>query len=419
MTTDSPRIWTASVLTIGDELLCGQVQDTNASWLAAALNDLGFSVTTLATVPDDEHAITGELHRLSSSTDIVIATGGLGPTPDDRTRDAAAAFASVPLILSEEILSSARVRFRTLGREMPKGSDAVAQVPKDFELLPNPAGTAPGLLHTPAQGGTIVLLPGVPHEMKAIFENHTVPRIRSLAALPPILHRTILTTGAGETTIQEKLQGAAQELGNQVNIAYLPALHNVRIRLTATGSGASEPLMRAVTLIQDRLGTWVYGMDDDTLESVVGRHLAERGLTVAVAESCTGGNVLHRLTDVPGASSYVMGGVVAYANVVKQSALGVDGGVLAEHGAVSETVALQMAEGVRARIGTSVGLSVTGVAGPSGGTPEKPVGTVWIGFAGMGRQFARRFQFGRNRLRNKERCVMAALDVLRRALLNS
>ena len=409
----------ASIVTVGEELLIGQVLDTNAAYLAAELTRLGIPVVRSLTVGDDKDAIRGALAEGMQHGRLTVLTGGLGPTPDDVSREAAAALIGSNLSVDADVLAAIKRRFALLGRDVPAGSERVASVPDGFEVLPNSTGTAPGLWYEGDTGSIVVLMPGVPHEMRAIFCEHVIPRIRALSGRAVIEQRTLLTAGMGETTVQRQIESESHLLDPGVVVAYLPRLHGVRIRLTVTGEDASDRLDAAERYVRVKLGAAVYGCDDDTLEGVVGHLLKWHGLTVAVAESCTGGLVLDKLTNISGSSNYVTGGVVAYSNVVKQHQLGVDGDTLEQFGAVSEPVAMQMAEGVRARLGSDLGLSVTGIAGPSGGTGEKPVGTVWIGYADDDGTRAVKHQFGRGRRRNKEKSAIAAINFLRQILLQS
>lgn len=409
----------ASIVTVGEELLIGQVLDTNAAYLAAELTRLGIPVVRSWTVGDDKEAIRGALAESMRHGRLTVLTGGLGPTPDDVSREAAAALIESNLSVDTAVLAAIERRFALLGRDVPAGSERVASVPDGFDVLPNSRGTAPGLWYKADNGSIVVLLPGVPHEMRAIFSEHVVPRIRALSGRTVIAQRTLQTAGIGETTVQRQIDAISHQLDPDVVVAYLPRLHGVRIRLTVTGEEAGDRLDAAERHVRAKLGTAVYGCDDDTLEGVLGALLKRRGLTVAVAESCTGGLVLHRLTNISGASSYVAGGIVAYSNVIKQHQLGVDGDTLKQFGAVSEPVAKQMAEGVRARLGSDLGLSVTGIAGPSGGTEEKPVGTVWLGYADDHDTRAVKHQFGRDRRRNKDKSAIAAMNFMREILLQS
>ncbi len=407
----------ATILTIGDELLIGQVQDTNAAWLARELNGLGIAVRRVVTVGDDSATIGTALSAAMAASGLVLATGGLGPTHDDVTREAVAAHFGVPLHVHADVLRAVEHFFAERGRAMPPLGERVALVPNGFTPLANAVGTAPGLWYEGA--ATLVLLPGVPREMKSIYHQEIVPRLQRLLPEDGILHRTLCTAGIGESDLQELIGDISCLAGPDLSLASLPRPGQVRLRLTARGRAAAARLHALETHVRARVRSHVYGTDEDTLEGVLGAMLRCRGLTVAVAESCTGGLVLHRLTNVPGASDYVVGGVVAYADSIKRCLMGVPAAVLETEGAVSRTVALQMARSVRGRFGASIGVGVTGIAGPGGGSVGKPVGTTWIAFSDGTREVAVRHLFGRHREANKIRSAVAALDLVRRQLLEA
>ncbi len=413
---------TAVLLTIGDEILIGQVVDTNAAWLGQELTLAGITVSRRETVGDDEAAIRAALARAYAEAELVVVTGGLGPTPDDVTRPAVAAYFGVPLGFDPDVLAHVESLFAARGRAMSPRNRALAEVPEGFEVLPNALGTAPGLWGERVVDGRaqiVVLLPGVPHEMKAITEAHVLPRLHARTD-GALVHRTLLTVGEGETTLADRLGDLDDLFRDGLRLAFLPNLGTVRLRLTARAASpdAARALVeRGLARLRRDLGDLVFGEDDETLEGAVGAMLVERGLSLAVAESCTGGALAARITSVPGASRYFRGGVVAYANAVKETALGVEGGALRAHGAVSEAVVRQMAEGVRVRLGADLGVATTGIAGPGGGTPAKPVGTVWLGYADARRTYAVRLQLGTDRAVNVGVTTTAALNLVRRQLL--
>ncbi|MCY4232334.1 MAG: competence/damage-inducible protein A [Bacteroidetes bacterium] len=407
----------ANIITVGDELLIGQVVDSNAAYIASELTKIGVIVSYSLTIHDHLTTIATAIDRSLNQCPLTIVTGGLGPTPDDLTRESTASLLGVSLKTDSEVLAAIHNRFAILGREVPRGSERVAQVPEGFETLSNSLGTAPGLWHQRQDGNIVVLLPGVPHEMKAIFSTHVIPRITHLQGREMIAQRTLKVAGIGETIIQHRMEAIAHVIGHDLMIAYLPGLYGVRVRLTVRGDNANKRLNDAENFIRKELGATIFGSDEDTLESVLGELLKYQGKTIAVAESCTGGLVLNHLTNVPGASDYVLGGVIAYSNRIKQHQLGVDENTLKQHGAVSELVALQMAEGIRNRFCSDVGLSVTGISGPTGGSDIKPVGLVWIGYADAEGAFAVKRQFGDDRSLNKQRSALAVLDLGRKTLL--
>ncbi len=414
----------ATVLTIGDELLIGQVRDTNAAWLGEQLTLAGVILRRVVTVGDDEKTLQSELRQSLAESDLVVTTGGLGPTDDDKTREAVAGLFGVEMAFQENILDDIRGRFKLRRRSMPESNRSQAMVPAGFEVLSNRLGTAPGLWHETKQGeaaaSMLAVLPGVPYEMKHLFTEEVLPRVRRRGGLHNIVHRTLRTAGIGESSLQETVGDLSGVLSDNLRLAWLPGPGGVRLRMTAFGRNREEADDRIAQLeacLRDRIGAYVYGANDETLEEIVGRMLRDRSLTVAVAESCTGGYVAHALTNIPGSSAYVAGGIVAYSNPAKMDLLGVSPEALRQHGAVSEVVAMQMAEGVRRRLGADLGLSTTGVAGPAGGTSEKPVGTAWIGYADTGGVAAHRLQLVRDRMLNKQLTATFLMERVRKNLL--
>lgn len=406
------------LMTIGDELLIGQVVNTNASWLGEQMVIRGAEVVRMVTVPDELDLIVEELQYAVDDADLVIITGGLGPTHDDLTRDAIAAFLGVDLALDEQVVATIRERFLRRGKEMPARNAVQGMVPAGCEVLPNPVGTAPGLWY---EGEQIKLcaLPGVPHEMQSLMREHVIPRVTTDARIRPLAQRTLLTAGIGESDLQERLGDASNWLGPDQKLAYLPQIGGVRLRLMAysdTWDEAGKQLEAMEALVRERIRQHIYGTDEDMLERRIGQLLVATHQTVAVAESCTGGRLGDRLTNISGASAYFKGGVVAYSNDVKHRILGVEEEVLAKHGAVSEQAALQMAEGVRRLLATDIGISVTGIMGPSGGSEDKPVGTVWIGLADQQSVRARCVFTQKDRIRNKKYASSYALNTLWYAL---
>ena len=408
------------LLTVGDELLIGQVLNTNAAWIGEQLSLIGAEVTRSTTLPDDVDVVTAALGAALRDADLVVVTGGLGPTHDDVTREAVAAHEGVPLVLDDNVLEAIRQRFDRKGRTMPERNKVQALVPEGFEVIPNPVGTAPGLWKSWTQEGRHVMLavmPGVPHEMQYLTTHEVIPRLRRERGLRVIRHRTLLTAGIGESHLQERIGDVSDGLTSQTRLAYLPGHEGVRLRMTLLGEDESEVERRLELLhrrLIERIGQFVYGTDLDTIESVVGRLLSEKGVRLAVAESCTGGNLLDRITNISGASTYLIGGVVAYCNDVKRSLLGVSEEAIDREGAVSATVARQMAEGVRRLLRTDMGVSTTGIAGPTGGTPDKPVGLVWIGVADERGSEAVAMQFGEDRTVNKQLATTAVLNLIRK-----
>lgn len=414
------------LVTIGTELLLGFTIDSNAAELARALASVGARVVRRATVGDDGGAIAAAVGEALARTGFVIATGGLGPTKDDVTKRAVAQLFGAPLVVDEAYLAQLRQRFERFGRgPMPESNRTQAEVPMGAVVLPNRWGTAPGLW-LEGKPGVAVLLPGVPREMHGLLEHEVIRRVQERVARtgagPAVIRsRTLRTTGIAESALADKI-GALEDQLAPVTLAYLPSVEGVDLRLTVWGvapDAAESVLARAVERLKPALGPHYYGEDGCDLAALVLERLERMGATLAVAESCTGGMLGERITAVPGASRVFVGGVVAYANQVKTQALGVAEALIAEQGAVSEAVVRAMADAAAQRFGATAGLAVTGIAGPTGGTPEKPVGTVWLAARLTDRTEAslRRFPGDRDDIRR--RSAQAALDLIRRMLEGS
>jgi nicotinamide-nucleotide amidase len=410
---------TAQLLTIGDELLIGQTTNTNAAWLGQRLSRLGIRVGRTVTMSDTRDAIQQELDRAYQDARLVVCTGGLGPTHDDVTRDVVGEYFDAPLYTDDALLDRVRQYYNRRDRDMPASAPALAQVPEGFEPLENPVGAAVGLWYEAPDERIVVLLPGIPDEMTSIFDASVEPRLEALPGVGEVHHRTLVTAGIGETALQERLGDLSDALRDDVHLAYLPSTSGVRLRLSADGreADATARLNEVEAVIRERAGDYVIGTGDVTLEEALGGLLRDCDATIAAAESATGGLIGHRLTGVSGSSDYFRGSIVAYANRVKQAVLGVKAEAIREHGAVSEAVAVQMAAGVRETLGTTIGVSTTGIAGPTGGTPDKPVGTVWVGVADEDGAHARRHQFVEDRGLNKELFASAALEQARHRLV--
>jgi nicotinamide-nucleotide amidase len=410
-----------TLMSVGDELLVGQVVNTNAAWLGDYLAGIGMVPSRTVVVGDSVELVSAELHDVFERSDVVIITGGLGPTHDDVTRDAVASFLGVGLYFDEPWFRLLRRRFSRRGLTVPERNRVQAMVPDGVQVLPNAEGTAPGFWkswETPSGIKAVAVMPGVPGEMKRMMRDQVTPLLEPLSKRP-IRQITLCTTGIGESHLQELLSPQLEAMPQTLSLAYLPSPAGVRLRITerladgSTGEVAEDFADRLAM----RAAEYVFGRGEDRLETVVGSLLMGRHETVAIAESCSGGAVASLLTDVPGASAYVLGGVVAYCNSVKREILGIDDGLLSEYGAVSQNVALEMARSARALTGADYGVSTTGILGPEGGTPDKPVGTVWIACADEAVAEARSLRLGAERLKNKQRTVAAALDLLRRRLL--
>ena len=409
---------TAEIISIGDELLIGQIVNTNASWMSRQLNLANVQVKHVSVVGDDRDDIRRSLDLALSRADVVLLTGGLGPTHDDITKKVVAEyFDSAEMVLDEKVLAHVKGFFQRRNLHMAPVNEGQALVPKKATVLWNDYGTAPGLSFERA-GRYCAILPGVPAEMQHLMSERVLPFLKTKTPNLAIRHRTIRTVGVGESALFEKLAPIA-ELEQFGKIAFLPHFSAVDVRISVyeNDAAAAERRIRAAEeYILARVGQSVYGFDEETLESVIGRLLIAKQATLAVAESCTGGFVAHRLTNVSGSSQYFDRGVVTYSNAAKIQLLGVPEEIIQQHGAVSEECAKAMAAGVRRHSGTTYGVATTGIAGPTGGTDEKPVGLVWVGVATPDRVIAHKFLFTKDRLINKERFSQMALNLLFREL---
>ncbi len=409
---------TAEIIAIGSELLAPDRTDTNSLWLTEKLNRLGIEVKLKTIVGDDDARLEEAIKDATRRSRVVITTGGLGPTEDDITRKITARALGRRLLLDEAVLAEIRQRFQSFGVAMPERNSRQAMVIEDAEVLPNPNGTAPGMF-IDHQGTAIVLLPGPPREMRPMFENHVSSRLAGRAGSLRVVRRMLRVAGMGESAVDEKIAPIYTQYENpQTTILFSQS--EIEIHLTARGRTETEAdalLDRLSVQIEERLGNAVFSFAGETMEEVVGLKLSVGGYTVSVAESCTGGLIAQRLTEVPGSSKYFIEGVVAYANDAKTRTLGVEPMLLLEHGAVSAPVAEAMAEGIRKKAGTDFGLSVTGIAGPGGGTEEKPVGLVYIALADEVKTEHRKLQLPGDRQLIRWRASQAALDLLRRRLI--
>lgn len=405
------------IVAIGDELLLGDTVDTNGSWLCQWLTADGIRVVRRSVVGDDESAIQSAVSEALGRTGVVLCCGGLGPTPDDRTRSAVASLYGWPLETDEEWVEVIRARFARRGLVMPEINRVQAQVPRGAVLFRNGAGTAPALALEDETLGITVLLPGVPRELHWLMEHAVSPWLneRMATRAGAIRRRILRTTGMAESELAEKVADITTDIA-PITLAFLPTGTGIDLRLTSWGDSpeadAIAALERAEHGLRERIGRALYGVDGQDLAAVVGSALRLRGLTLGVAESCTGGLIAKRLTDEPGASEFFIAGVTSYANDAKTLLLDVSESVIGEHGAVSEEVALAMVAGIMRVARTDCGLSITGIAGPGGGTEEKPVGTVWVCAAVRDRRQLRRLCLSGTRTEIRERSAQAALKLL-------
>ncbi len=374
---------TAHIITIGDEILYGQITDTNAQWISKELDAIGIKVTQRLTIGDVKEEILSTLKYSEKRADIVLITGGLGPTEDDLTKPCLAEYFGVETKLNEDALTHLIALFKRFEFELTPINKLQAYLPGNCIMLPNELGTAPGMWFF--ENNTIFAsMPGVPFEMKGLMENSILPKLKEQFDLPVIYHKVVRTIGIGESWLADKIKPWTDALPTPISLAFLPSLKEVKLRLTTSGNDLEE-LQKAVDVqigkLKQYAGKYIYGYDSDTIQSAVGKLLNTKNETISTAESCTGGYLAHLITSVPGSSAYYKGSVISYTEEIKQEELGVKSSTLKDYGVVSEQTAIEMAEGIRNKFGTTYGLATTGVAGPDGGTEEKPVGTVWIALA--------------------------------------
>jgi len=414
----------ASIVTIGDELLNGDRVDTNAQWLARFLSALGFDVAWMSSIGDDEERIGRVLSAAAEEAEVVVATGGLGPTLDDRTREAVSRRWGRPLSDDPGILEELRADFRSRGyHDLPDTNRRVARVPEGAGVIRNTHGSAPALhlrvpVAAPHHEALVLLLPGVPAEMRGFLEGRAGEFLRESmkGRLRPVKRRVLRTTGIPESALAGRLEAVLEGVEDIV-VAYRPSIFGVEVVLSTRGDRGFAALERAFERVEGALAAFLYDDPEGDLAGSVGRALAGAGLRIAGAESCTGGLLMKRLTDVPGSSGWVAGGVVAYANRIKVEHLGVSFHLIEAQGSVSEGVARAMAEGVRTRMGAELGVGITGIAGPGGAVAGKPVGTVWFGIAGPRGTHTERMHFPGDRHSIRERAVQHALHLVLRSIL--
>lgn len=404
-----------AILTIGDELLNGDLADTNTAAIAARLTSHSLPVHEAATTGDQEADIAAALQRLAATHAAVIVTGGLGPTGDDRTARAAAKACNRPIALNDMALQQIRERFRSMQRPMHPANEKQAMLPARSRVIANRTGTAPGF-HLQHLGAELFFLPGVPREMVAMLDEYVVPSLLERFPDPPqFCQQTVTVLGLPEPEVESRINSAALPAG--VELAFNVELPLVQVKLRARGKDARKLVDRAEVVVRKALGDHVACCGDETLASATAKHLTSAGLSVALAESCTGGLIAKLLTDQSGASNFLERSVVTYANTAKIDCLQVPANVIEQHGAVSEACATAMARGVKAAARTDIGLAVTGIAGPEGGTDDKPVGTVFIAMTGPAGEQVERFRFPGNREQVRIRTACTALDWLRRQAL--
>lgn len=412
------RTITAELLTIGDEILYGQIVDTNAQWMSVELSNIGIKVVRKTTVGDVESEIIAAFAEAEKRADLVLITGGLGPTNDDLTKPCLAKYFNCDLVIHDEALAEVTSFFKSRGRELTDINRLQAALPSCCEKITNKMGTAPGMWFN-RNGKVFVSMPGVPHEMKRMMTDIILPKLAATFRTPSIVHKVIRTVGIGESFLAEKIASWEKNLPEHIRLAYLPSLGEVKLRLTGIGDDRGK-LDRQLEEITDALmplaKDYVFGFGDDPLEVVIGKKLKERKLTLSVAESCTGGYLSHMITSVPGSSEYFLGSMIPYAYEIKMSQLGVKPETLERYGAVSEPTISEMANVVRARFNTDIGVATSGIAGPGGATPEKPVGMVWIAYSDKHHTITKKLQLSNDRMINIRMASVAVLNLIRQSL---
>jgi nicotinamide-nucleotide amidase len=408
----------AELLTIGDEILYGQIVDTNSQWMGVALGNAGIKVIRKTSVGDQEDEIIKAFAEAEKRADIVLITGGLGPTSDDITKPCLAKYFNCRMEINEEALTEVTEFFRSRGRELTDVNKQQAALPVCCEKISNTMGTAPGMWFQ-KNGKVFVSMPGVPHEMKRMMTDIVIPRLRLTFKTPIIYHKIIRTIGIGESFLSDKISVWEKSLPQYIKLAYLPSIDGVKLRLTALGDNI-EKLKSDVELLIEQLkplaGEYIYGYGEDPLEIVIGNTLRKNNLTIAIAESCTGGYLSHLITSVPGSSDYFLGAIIPYAYEIKMRQLGVKPETLEQHGAVSEPTIIEMANLVRAKFNTDIGVATSGIAGPGGATPEKPVGTIWIAYSDKHHTITKKLQLGKDRVINIKMTSAQVLNLIRQSL---
>jgi nicotinamide-nucleotide amidase len=409
----------AEIVTIGDEILYGQITDTNSQWISAELSQIGFKTIRKSSVGDEKEEIRQILREAESRADVILITGGLGPTKDDITKNILAEYFDSKLVINEIALHMVTEFFKSRGRELTEVNRLQAAIPDKCELVRNDMGTAPGMWFE-KEGKVFVSMPGVPYEMKGMMSKYVLPKLKSFFKAPNIYHRNIRTIGIGESMLADMIAPWEDALPSHMKLAYLPGIGQVKLRITAIGDDPAklaEETEQQVIKLQAMASKYIYGFEDDEIEKVVGELLLKQGKTISVAESCTGGFISHMLTRVSGSSRYFQGGIVPYQNKLKIEHAGVHETSIAENGAVSEPVVKDLAEGIRKKFGTDIGISCSGIAGPAGATPEKPVGTVWIAYSDSEKTITRKLQLGGSRDIIIQMTGYSILNMLRLQLL--
>jgi nicotinamide-nucleotide amidase len=414
------KIMKAEIITIGDELLIGQTIDTNSAWVGAELSRIGFEIIKITSISDKKDQIISTLNEKVGISDVVLITGGLGPTSDDITRPALCEFFETRLVFNEEVFRDIEKMMHRRNFPMNENNRRQAEVPESCRVLTNSIGTAPGMWFE--RGGTIFIsMPGVPYEMKHIMTEHVIPELKRRFRSQYIIHRNIMTYGTFEAKLAEILSDFEAGLPDNIKLAYLPSSGIIKLRLTGTGKESfnlSNAIEDQVSKLYKIIPEFIYGENEESLEMVIGKLLINKGQSICCAESCTGGDISHLITSVPGSSAYFKGSVIAYDNSFKTRLLGVPEGVINKFGAVSKETVEIMAEGARKLLKTDYAVATSGIAGPDGGSSEKPVGTIWIAVSSGDKTITEKHVFGNDRVLNIRRFSLAALNLLRKQIIS-
>ena len=406
------------IITIGDEILIGQIVDTNSAWMAAQLNKIGLSVVQITSISDQKEHIINALDEAKTRAKVILMTGGLGPTKDDITKLTLSSYFNMPLRQDEATLAHVEAIFARLNKPMIDSNRNQAEVPDGCTVIQNINGTAPCMWFE-VNGIIFVSLPGVPFEMMHLMEDEILPRLKKSFELPFIVHKTILTAGIGESFLAKEIEDIEDSLPEHIKLAYLPKMGQVRLRLSSKGTNKEtieSEVNQYANLMMERLAEYLVASDDVALEKAILDLMKANNMSLSTAESCTGGYISHLLTKHAGSSAVFAGGAVVYSYDLKESVLGVKHQTLANYGAVSEQTVTEMAAGAIKHFKTDYAIAVSGIAGPDGGMPGKPVGTVWIAVANKTKVVAKLFNFGNQRLQNIERSATAAFTLLLKLL---
>lgn len=408
----------ADIITIGDELLIGQTINTNASWIGKELSSQGVKIGRSTTIADTREEILDAIDTALGRSNLVIVTGGLGPTKDDITKETLCEYFQTTLERKPDVLARIKKYFEEKGREMLPTNEQQADLPKSCIVLDNFLGTASGMWFE-KNGKVLVSIPGVPYEMKALMQNEIVPRAKAYFGFSGMYHQTLMTQGIGESWLADKIKHWEERIYKDgLSLAYLPSPGLVKLRLTATnGVNKAQVIDRYFEELRKDLPKYVYGMNGESVFEVVGKMLVEKRETLSVVESCTGGGLANAFVQIPGASDFFQGGFITYSNALKMDLVGVAKDTLEKQGAVSKEVVSEMAQGGLERLKTTYSIAISGIAGPDGGSPEKPVGTVWIAVAKKGKTVAEIHRFGNHRERNITIASLTAANMLRRLML--